>query len=854
MTTWRSAIILLWIGLIAEVGSAQCDPKQDSTILASFFNLANGTFWDNKTNWILPGQKINTWYGVKVNAQGCVESIKLVNNALSGGLSPALGNLKFVKEINLTNNLLSGNIPKDIGKATTLEQLLLSQNQFNGPLPTDLSNLVNLKTLSLSQNNLVGSIPSSYGNLVNLLFLYLDNNNFIGSIPSTITQLTQLREFWVNNNKLTGSLPADLGALNKMQKFLVNDNSITGAIPSSVGSMVDLVSFHLSNNKFNGDFPPSIVNCSNLISLQLANNQITGTMPIDIGKITALSTIDINNNMIGGVIPYSLGGPMNLRRIYLANNKFEGCFPKSFKRFCTTLMETNNSNQNGYNFRGNVGMIHEGDFGKWCAGTGVSKAIIAPVSPLCEGSPLTISGSGPNNTYEWVGPNQFMSTTAVNTINPTVAASFGVYTLYVSGDYGCRDTASITVKTVGNITVSNNSPVCEGKEIKLFANGGIGYQWTGPDNFSSTLANPIIPDADQKKEGTYTVKINTGDCIVTRTIDVRFIELGTITTGGDICEGDTLRLFTNAAQQLTTRWTGPLGFMSNQRDPIIPNAQYANAGKYTAVLKDPGGCEYTLSTEIIVDARKKLQDQDFDDICENKDAILLPDTISNTAGKWVGNGIIVRDNMTYFDPTGLSGTQRFTFLATDREGCIDDLEQTITILKINAKVVELSPSTNEDDDNGSALLTIQGFTRNYDMTFTGPKNGGIPSIDSLTKVLRLPSGNYIFTIRDAIGCEDTAHVEIRYTKAYFFMPNIINSNSPVERRLYLKGSNFTEYDMVIYNVWGNPMYEGKKLTLNDNTSGWNTDDSRVSPGVYVYKVTVYGEQGEEVRYGSITVL
>jgi hypothetical protein len=64
-------------------------------------------------------------------------------------------------------------------------------------------------------------------------------------------------------------------------------------------------------------------------------------------------------------------------------------------------------------------------------------------------------------------------------------------------------------------TVSNNSPVCPGKDLKLFANSttlGVTFEWEGPSNFKSTLQNPIIPNVNSSVNGIYYVKAIFNGC------------------------------------------------------------------------------------------------------------------------------------------------------------------------------------------------------------------------------------------------------------------------------------------------------------------------------------------------------
>ncbi|WP_431242664.1 immunoglobulin domain-containing protein [Flavobacterium sp. P21] len=54
-----------------------------------------------------------------------------------------------------------------------------------------------------------------------------------------------------------------------------------------------------------------------------------------------------------------------------------------------------------------------------------------------------------------------------------------------------------------NANPTSNSPVCLGETLNLNADPGYNYVWTGPNNFSSNLQNPIITNVTNANSGTY---------------------------------------------------------------------------------------------------------------------------------------------------------------------------------------------------------------------------------------------------------------------------------------------------------------------------------------------------------------
>ena len=82
-------------------------------------------------------------------------------------------------------------------------------------------------------------------------------------------------------------------------------------------------------------------------------------------------------------------------------------------------------------------------------------------------------------------------------------------------------------------------------------------------------------------------------------------EVFQITAEGDtpLCSGDDLQLFVpENISGLGYQWSGPDGFSSPEKDPLIQNVEMANAGIYTVIATDTSyGCADTTSVEIQVE-------------------------------------------------------------------------------------------------------------------------------------------------------------------------------------------------------------------------------------------------------------
>jgi gliding motility-associated-like protein len=147
---------------------------------------------------------------------------------------------------------------------------------------------------------------------------------------------------------------------------------------------------------------------------------------------------------------------------------------------------------------------------------------------VCEGAGVsfTVVATGTNLTYQWsrgsipIANSASISgaTSATMTINPIALSDAGSnYSVIVSGTCQLADSSNnftLTIEPNPLAVVSSASSFCIGSDIHLFANTIIdaSYQWSGPENFSSSEQNPTISIADTTFAGTYTLIVQVGNC------------------------------------------------------------------------------------------------------------------------------------------------------------------------------------------------------------------------------------------------------------------------------------------------------------------------------------------------------
>ena len=153
---------------------------------------------------------------------------------------------------------------------------------------------------------------------------------------------------------------------------------------------------------------------------------------------------------------------------------------------------------------------------------------LGPDQSICSGDSTILSAFFPDASYIW----QNGSTDSTQIVYET-----GQYyvDLYIN-DCHFSDSIYITINEYAEVNLGNDTLLCEGESIILNAyNDGSTYIWQD----GSTNSNYIV-----SQEGTYTVEVNSNECISFDTILVEYSPYPEIELGDnlEICEGDSIIL------------------------------------------------------------------------------------------------------------------------------------------------------------------------------------------------------------------------------------------------------------------------------------------------------------------------
>lgn len=383
-----------------QTGIGGCNPSpctfSDSLRLVDFYYATAG--WQWTVPWDL-STAISSWYGVNINANGCVHKLWLPNNNLNGVITPELGKVLELDTLNLSNNTIVGTLPAELLTLNNLDYLDVSHNELNGYIPEELANLTNLHDLKLNDNLLDGCFPTCLSIFCNINSVDFSNNinlpnNGDFSVYCTSSQgacqygscavndslslvtfydttgglnwifnwdLTQPMETWYGvtlndercvielslvNNNLQGQIPSSIGDLGSLERLvLINHQLLSGTIPPSVEFLSNLKVLDLSGNQLNGSIPMEIGKLNNLTSLNLCNNIFSGTIPFELYELSSLQILRLDRNSLTGSISSNIENLINIEGLYLYENNLNGSLPLEIGqlRNLTILLLNNNS-------------------------------------------------------------------------------------------------------------------------------------------------------------------------------------------------------------------------------------------------------------------------------------------------------------------------------------------------------------------------------------------------------------------------------------------------------------------------------------------------------------------------------
>lgn len=228
---------------------------------------------------------------------------------------------------------------------------------------------------------------------------------------------------------------------------------------------------------------------------------------------------------------------------------------------------------------------------------------------ICAGSDINISivnGGNPNFNYTWTGPNNFTSNEQNPIITNATIAMSGMYNLTVTaGNCIAFSSVEITVNSLPDFNVVNeNVVICEGQssviEVVPTSVINIAYEYIWYYN-NVEIPGETLPIIEVNEAGIYSVEISSGDCSITKVINVTENPDGFKIAVTSRCENNYYKIRVLAIDgsfdesTATYNWSGPNNFTATTQSVDITNLQ---TGTYTVIVTAQNGCSVMASTDV----------------------------------------------------------------------------------------------------------------------------------------------------------------------------------------------------------------------------------------------------------------
>ncbi|MBK8748610.1 MAG: T9SS type A sorting domain-containing protein [Saprospiraceae bacterium] len=404
-------------------------------------------------------------------------------------------------------------------------------------------------------------------------------------------------------------------------------------------------------------------------------------------------------------------------------------------------------------------------------------------APLCQGLTmiLEIGDASPFTTFNWFDPNNnLVGTTSTLTIPNVTPGMQGVYSVYLTDEYGCEISASkgVEILQTDDADAGTDQLLCTETTYNLSANTpnfgtGMWSVLSGTATFAdptdpATLVSDLSP-GENKLVWTITSYFTCPASSDTITLTVGH-PAPEITSNAPLCVGSTLILETvNPLPYNTFNWFDPSNILVGTTSTLeISNITLAMAGTYTLITTDEFGCEKSSSIEVMIE-EADIANAGIDQLlCSENTFTMEGNQPLSGEGLWTilnGNGTI--ENPT--NPTTLVsdlgiGENTFIWTITPINGCAASSDT--VIITIGHPVPEIT--SNAPLCEGSTLILEIVDPSPYTIfNWFDPNNNlvGTTSTLEIPNITFAMAGTYTLITTDEFGCEKSTSIEVMIEEA-----------------------------------------------------------------------------------------
>lgn len=342
---------------------------------------------------------------------------------------------------------------------------------------------------------------------------------------------------------------------------------------------------------------------------------------------------------------------------------------------------------------------------------------INSLTDICSGQQVSLyAKSATGIQYNWPMSGQQGQ---LITVSPS---STSLYTVMVTDENGCTNTASQTVNVRSNPTpyLSGPTSICQGQTATLTIAGGDSYLWSNGSTGNTLNATMA---------GMYTVTVfNTYNCSASAstTLAVNALPELTLTTDTSICQGQSVTLTALTNTGCTYLWSN-----GSHQNSINVSA----SGTYSVTATNSNGCTKTQSVNVTVHQRPQVSITGNTTFCSGSSTTLS--VVSD------GNNNYVWSDSTQNAPLTTSTAGTYTVTATNAYGCTQTASTTVSTLSLPNITL-----TGDGTICPGASATLSANAHAHYIWSTGDTTHSITVTPASTT-------SYSLTVTDQNGCQNS---------------------------------------------------------------------------------------------------
>jgi gliding motility-associated-like protein len=483
-----------------------------------------------------------------------------------------------------------------------------------------------------------------------------------------------------------------------------------------------------------------------------------------------------------------------------------------------------------------------------------------------DGSPSNSSNLNPNHIYTAVG------TYFVSLIN-------------FSSNLGCSDTLidTITVypKPIANwgvteVCLNTASVFTDSSSIT----NGVIANWLWNFGDSSPVSNSQNTTHNYLTHGSYNISLivtSTDGCkdslvknALVHPLPTALFETTNICVDSTALFYNTSTIPTNNLNDVITSWNWNFGDGGTYSGNVNVSHQYLTDGNFPVqlLIETTFGCKDSLTTTITIHpnpvAQFTVSDtagcEEFCITFENTSTIASPGVINSwvwSFGEGSTNNTAQQTNHCYTNSTEMPQTFTPSLMVSSENGCTHTLTKNdfITVFPLPNVDFSVSPQVAQYTNPIINITNESSIANVWSWRFG---DGDTSNVQNPDLHIYSDTGTYTITLvgSTVYNCVDTSAETIVIEPNFlFFVPNAFTPNEDGVNDFFIgKGIFITEFEMLIFDRWGNLVYE-----TTDLNKPWN---GKVKNGaefaqqdVYVYAIKVKDFKNEQHKFkGTVTLV